>query len=151
MTDQEYLDQRVNDQINWYDRKSAWHKKWFMRMKIAETILALFIPFLTGYITTGTGTMVLKVTIGLIGVAVAALANLITLLKFQENWISYRSISESLRYEQYLYLTQAGPYKDSSALALFAERVEGILSRENSQWIVTTSKKEEESGAAANA
>ncbi len=52
MTEQEYLDQRVQDQIEWYEKKGAWHKKWFMRMKITETVLALSIPLMAGFLTT---------------------------------------------------------------------------------------------------
>jgi len=34
MNEQEYLESRVQDQINWYDKKSAWHKKLFIYYKI---------------------------------------------------------------------------------------------------------------------
>ena len=132
MTEQEYLDTRVKDQIEWYDKKSLWHKKLFMRLKITETILALLIPLLTGYITTG---MVgLKIVVGLIGIIVAATANIITLYKFQENWIEYRTVAESLKHEKYLYITHAGAYKDSSSFPIFVERFESFISKENTQW-----------------
>lgn len=132
MTEQEYLDTRVKDQIEWYDKKSSWHKKLFMRLKITETILALLIPLLTGYITT---TMVgLKIVVGLIGIIVAATANIITLYKFQENWIEYRTVAESLKHEKFLYITHAGAYKDSTSFPIFVERFESFISKENTQW-----------------
>ncbi len=132
MNEQEYLESRVQDQIDWYDKKSAWHKKLFMRLKTTETFLALLIPLLTGYITTE---MVgLKVIVGLIGIVVAAIASLITLYKFQENWIEYRTIAESLKHEKFLYITKSGPYKESSSFPLFVERIESFISKENSQW-----------------
>src|SRR5215210_1279309 len=88
MTEQEYFTNRVEEQIRWYDNKSSSNKKWFMRLKIIETILALLIPLLTGYITTEK--VELKVIVGLIGVIVAVITNIITLSKFQENWIKNR-------------------------------------------------------------
>src|SRR6185503_6870617 len=91
----EYLQTRVLDQVTWYDKKSAINKRWFLRMKIAEIVLALLIPFLTGYINDKT--IELKIVIGVIGIIVAAIAGLITLIKFQENWIEYRSVAESLK------------------------------------------------------
>jgi hypothetical protein len=103
-----------------------------MRLKITETILALLIPLLTGYITT---TMVgLKIVVGLIGIIVAATANIITLYKFQENWIEYRTVAESLKHEKFLYITHAGAYKDSSSFPIFVERFESFISKENMQW-----------------
>jgi hypothetical protein len=45
-------------------------------------------------------------------VAVAAIAGLITLIKFQENWTEYRTVSETLKFEKFLFLSKAGPYKE---------------------------------------
>jgi hypothetical protein len=132
MTEQEYLDQRVKDQIDWYDKKSGWHKKRFLYLKIIEMILALAIPFLTGYITTED--VGLKVTVGFIGVVVAATAGIITLFKFQENWIQYRTVAESLKHEKFLFITRSGPYKGTASFPDFVERFESYISKENSQW-----------------
>jgi hypothetical protein len=133
MNEEEYLEQRVLEQINWYDRKSSINKIWFIRLKIFETILALLIPFLTGYITANG--MEMKFLVGLIGVIVAVVTNLITLLKFQENWIKYRSTAESLKHERFLYITKAGPYKGQAAFPEFVERFESYISKENTEWI----------------
>ena len=132
MKEEEYLSARVQDQINWYEGKSAWHKQWFMRLKVFEIILALFVPFLTGYITDHTTW--LKITVGLIGVSVAAIAGITTLYKLQENWLAYRGVAESLKYEQFLYLTKSGPYKDPDTFSAFVERIESIISKENTKW-----------------
>lgn len=140
MTEQDYLKNRVEDQINWYEKRSAWNKKWYMRIKITELFLALLIPLLTAYITTEAKG--LKLTVGVIGLLVAALSGLVTLYKFHENWISYRSVVELLKQEQFLYSAKAGPYKTENAFALFVERFESFLSKEHSNWAsyVKTSK-----------
>ncbi len=144
MTEQEYFDQRLSDQINWYDKKSSMYKKLFMRFKVTEIILALIIPLLTGYITTE---MVgLKIVVGLIGVVVAAAASIMTLYKFHENWIEYRAMSEALKYEKYLYLAGAGSYKDNKSLSFFVERIEGLLSKEHAQWAANNTTQKEENG-----
>jgi Protein of unknown function (DUF4231) len=142
MTEAEYFEQRLTDQINWYDKKSGHYKKLFMRFKVTEIVLALLIPLLTGYITTE---MVgLKVFVGLLGVIVAVAASLLTLYKFQENWIEYRTVSEQLKYEKYLYLAKAGIYKEKRAFADFVERIEGILSAENAKWVSYNSAQKDE-------
>ena len=39
--------ERLDDQINWYDRKSARHKRYFNVLKIVTIVAAATIPFLT--------------------------------------------------------------------------------------------------------
>lgn len=132
MTEEEYFELRLNDQITWYDKKSSYNKKMFMRLKTTEIILALFIPLMAGL-----GEFLPKEGIfftGLLGLAVAAIASALTLYKFHENWIEYRGASEALKYEKFLYITGSGFYKDNRIFPLFVERIEGILSKENSRW-----------------
>jgi hypothetical protein len=132
MKEEEYLTVRVQDQINWCDSKSAWNKMWFMRLKVMEIFLALLVPFLLGYVPDGTPG--LKFSVGLIGVFVAAIAGITTLYKLQEDWLTYRGVAESLRYEQFLYLTRSGPYKDADTFPAFVERFEGLISKKNTKW-----------------
>jgi intein/homing endonuclease len=140
-TEEEYLQTRVLDQIKWYDKKSSKNKRKFLGMKIAEIILALFIPFLSGYIHSEGDP--LKVIIGVLGIVVAAIAGLITLIKYQENWIEYRTTAESLKFEKFLFLSKAGPYKDVTAsYPLFVERFESLISTSTKKWVEYISKKE---------
>jgi len=143
-TEEEYLKTRVLDQINWYDKKSAHNKKWFLTFKISEIVFALFIPFLSGYINSSGSP--LKVVVGILGVIVAAIAGLITLIKFQENWLEYRTVAESLKLEKFLFLSKAGPYKDTSdPFPLFVERFESLISTSTKKWVNYISKKETDS------
>ena len=41
----EYIEQRLNDQISWYDRKSGTSQLWFKRLRFAEIVAAAIIPF----------------------------------------------------------------------------------------------------------
>jgi len=146
MNEQEYFDERVNDQINWYEKKGSSNKKMFLRLKVSETILALLIPLLVGYIAEDM--IWLKIAVGLTAVIVAVLANTITLFKFQENWVEYRAVAESLKHEKYLYVTKAGIYKDGDAFPVFVERIEGCISKENAQWTTYIKYKKEDFQAA---
>ena len=75
---------------------------------------------------------------------VAAIAGLITLIKSQENWIQYRSVAESLKFEKFLFLSKAGPYKNAAdAYPLFAERFESLISSSTKKWINYVSKNED--------
>jgi len=43
MNEKEYLDDRLEDQINWYDNKSSTNKKWFQRCQLIQLVMAALI------------------------------------------------------------------------------------------------------------
>ncbi|MDH3287817.1 MAG: DUF4231 domain-containing protein [Betaproteobacteria bacterium] len=45
----EYLEQRLDDQINWYSKKSAANQAAHKRLRLIEIIAAASIPLLAGY------------------------------------------------------------------------------------------------------
>ena len=133
----EYFEQRLNDQINWYDRKSGWNQLWFKRLRFAEIIAAAIIPFLSGF---ASNALAFKIAIGGVGVVVAVIASLLALLRLQEHWISYRATAEALTAEKFLFLTQTQPYDKEDALHLLVQRVEALLSKESAEWIRSVTK-----------
>lgn len=144
MKEQDYLDLRLEDQINWYDKKSKFNQKMYKRLVLIEIILSVSIPFFASYINDENP--VVKVTIGIIGVSIALIAGVMNLYKFHENWISYRTTSETLKHEKYLYLTKSGIYKENESqntpYSSLVQRVESIISKENTNWQQKTNKKE---------
>ena len=56
------------------------------------------------------------------------------LYQYQQNWITYRSTTEALRHERYLYLAKAGPYAEGDQHRQLAERIEGLISQEHAKW-----------------
>ena len=138
MTRDEYLEQRLDDQIDWYDRKSGWNQRWYKRLQVVLLVASATIPFLSGYVSDAPvaepGTPWIKIAIGLLGVAIAAIAAILGLYNFQENWIKYRTTCESLKKEKFKFLTQVSPYDGDSAFPLLVEHVEGLISKENTDW-----------------
>lgn len=132
MSPEEYLNDRLDDQIKWYDEKSAWNQKWFKRLRILEILFAVAIPFFISQITGDSGP--LKLIAGAMGVVVALVAGLVTLYRFQENWIEYRATAETLKHEKYLYLTQSAPYERDDAFHLLVATIESAISKENTGW-----------------
>ena len=45
----EYLEQRLDDQIKWYDKKSSANQAAYKRLRLIEIIAAATIPLLAGY------------------------------------------------------------------------------------------------------
>jgi hypothetical protein len=145
MAPEEYIEQRLNDQISWYDRKSATNQRWFKRLRFAEIVAAAIIPFLSGF---AGGSLPIKVAIGALGVVVAVIASVLGLLNLQEHWIEYRATAESLGKEKFLFLTQTEPYDNDDAFHLLVQRVEALLSKENADWAQSMPKpSKEEKGA----
>ena len=131
MAPEEYIEQRLSDQIDWYDRKSGTNQRWFKRLRFGEIVAAAIIPFLSGF---AGNSFSIKIAIGALGVFVAVIASVLGLLQFQVHWIAYRAIAESLRKEKFLFLTQTEPYDKDDAFHRFVQRVEALLSKENTEW-----------------
>jgi hypothetical protein len=128
---EEYIEQRLNNQIGWYDTKSSRNQAWFKRLRFTEVVAAAIIPFLSGF---AGESMAIKIAIGALGVLVAVIASLLGLLRFQEHWITYRATAEALKTEKFLFLTQTPPYDKQDAFHLLVQRVEAMLSKENAEW-----------------
>jgi hypothetical protein len=131
MRPEEYVEQRVDDQISWYSSKSSAAQKWFKRIRGAEIICAAAIPFLAGF---GGSSVAAQIVIGVLGAVIVVLASFLSLGQHQENWIGYRATCESLKHEKYLYLNQVEPYESEERFSLFVQRIENLISKENSAW-----------------
>ena len=136
MKEQDYLDLRLEDQINWYDMKSKFNQKMYKRLVLIEIVFSVSIPFFASY--ANDENPVIKIIIGIIGVSIALIAGIMNLYKFHENWIGYRTTSETLKHEKYLFLTKSGFYKEIESKETpynnLVKRIESIISKENTNW-----------------
>jgi hypothetical protein len=131
--------QRLEDQLGWYSSKSRAARRAFKRIKMTEIVAAAVIPFLTGL--TGHTWSGMPYVIGVLGVIITVLEGLLHLNQYQENWTNYRNTAESLKHEKYLFLAKAGPYATAAdPRTALAERVEALISQENTQWVATVQK-----------
>lgn len=132
MNAEEYLKERLEPEIEWYDQKSGKNKAWNTACRIMEIVCAAIIPLLAGYAKGGSACV--SVAIGILGVMVATCAGISALLKFQEQWIKYRTTAESLKKEKYLFETRVEPYDVDEPLRVLVQRVETLVSQENTNW-----------------
>ena len=58
------------------------------------------------------------------------------LFKYHENWIQYRATSEALKHEKFLFLGGSAPYDGENAFQLLVQHVEGLISKENTNWTI---------------
>ena len=120
--------QRLEEQIGWYSRGARRNKRHYLRIKVVQIVSAAAIPVLAA---TSLPTWVA----GGLGALIVVLESIQQLFQFHSNWTHYRSTSEGLKHEKYLYLASAGAYsKAADPGALLAERVEGRVSQEHATW-----------------
>ena len=138
MNEEKYLQDRVEDQINWYNTKSNLNQRWFKSLRIIEIVSAAIIPFIAGFIESiPYGTVI----IGILGIVIAVCASLSALNNYQGNWIIYRTTCETLRHEKFLFMTTTKPYHFDDAFDQFVTRIENLISKENTQWARTAKEK----------
>jgi hypothetical protein len=126
---------RLEDQIVWYSAKSRLNQRRFKLLKAVTIISAAVIPvFTTSGVMYGS-----QIAAGL-GVLIVIVEGLQQMNQYQANWTSYRLTGEALKHEKYLYFGKAGPYTGAASPGgLLAERVESLISQEESKWITTQS------------
>lgn len=127
MNESEYLKDRLEDQINWYSKKSTQNKRCFFLFNGMASIVAALIPVLFHFKD-------INPYIPFFGVLITILISFSSLLKFHELWVSYRTTSESLKHHKFLYISKVKPYHLEGRFHTLVENVEAIISKENSTW-----------------
>lgn len=148
---------RIQEQIDWYDRKSSFNQKRYKLIKVIEIIAAAFIPFLSAlhfsdpnYLFPGTSVRFATVAgtiTALLGVLITILEGVLQLYQYQKNWVTYRGTCEALTHEKYTYIAKAGVYATGdNTHALLTDRAETIGSQENTKWASLQQPQKKEEG-----
>jgi hypothetical protein len=127
---QTYLKERLEDQIAWYDRKSAYNKRWFISLRAVEITAAATVPFLSGFASNPW----ISGAVGVIGIVITVCAGITHLCQFQERWIEYRTTAETLKKEKFLFVTKTDPYNGDNAFSILVQRIENLVSKEVGSW-----------------
>ena len=133
-----YLETRVEDQVKYYNLKSAVNKKRFQRLQFTSIVCGIAVPVLIGF---SEQVPMFKYAAGGLSALVAIIESAQSLFKHKENWLTYRATAEALIRERFLFLSEAGHYEDKSrAFKLFVEQIESILNTENRIWLTNSSE-----------
>lgn len=133
--ERDYLSNRVDSQINWLSERSSQNKKWHYGLRFLTLLFSAAMPLLVSYSYTW-----VKLLAGTASFGVALTVGTNSLFKFHDNWIRYRTASESLKSEKWRYQTKTAPY-DTVGFEHFVDRVETFLQEENSSWALTIQEK----------
>ena len=131
MNDQSPILDRLDNQIDWYDRKSQSAQKRYKLLKLVQVVAAALLPLLPVF-----GIPHPEKVSAVLGLVILIIETVQQLNQDQQNWIAYRSTCETLKHEKYLFLSNAGPYMDAEKpLVLLADRIEGLISQEHAKWV----------------
>lgn len=135
-----YIKDRYEMQKAWYDRKATENQKAYQRNQWATVVLAALTPFL---IIIGEGWLK-WLAVG-VAIAVAITTGAVRAFKYHENWINYRTTCETLKKEINFYKANTQGYESADDKEqLFVERVEALISRENTLWVTTHAQHEDQ-------
>ncbi len=166
MDDEQYFSERLQQQIDWHNKKADENKTKYKKFKRLEFILAASIPVVIGISTMSlfensilfhiagkvgaqdvnhpvSMSIVLQLLAVAAGIILAIVNKTIELEEFFKNWKDYRTIEEYLQNHKILYLTQSAPYDDESAFHTLVSNVESFLAEEIQKWQKHTPKKKE--------
>lgn len=138
----EYLTERVEDQIKWLSRESSKNQRWYKNLRMVEIVMGCAIAYLVSHAELAP----VQILAGAMGVAVAAIGGLLSLYRYQEKWVEYRVATENLKREKYFFLTGTAPYDGDDKFPALVSRVEAILAAENMQWAEHTAAKPGQAG-----
>lgn len=127
---------RLEDQLNWYDRKSTHCQRWYKGLKFVQISLAVLIPLLSHL-----DPACAKWATSIAGAMIAVLEGVQHMNQYSTLWVTYRATAERLKHEKFLFLSAAGPYKgqaEAERLIALAERVEEHVSTEHANWFNET-------------
>ena len=133
----EYIKNRLQPEINWYEKKSARNKNLYYGFRAATIFLSGFLA-LMGYFNNLPGW-----AIGLTATVIIMVEAFDAFLKPQENWINFRTTAETLKHEKEMFNAKAGAYATSPTEQMLAERCEMLISREHSIWQAQAKQKKE--------
>lgn len=126
----EYIDSRLDDQISWYDKKAKLNKNWHIGLSILTIVASSSIAIISGFFEHNLKEFI----IAMLGTLTSVSTGIGSIYKFSDNWSSYRTISESLKHQKYLFLTGTDPYSGADAFAKFVHQCEGLISEQNNKW-----------------
>jgi hypothetical protein len=145
---EDYIAERVNDAIAWYDKSADKNKKYYLRMRAATVIGGALVPVLVNL-----DFPYIDVLTTVISLVVVLLVSLESVYHYREQWTNYRSTEQNLRREYFLFTSKGGAYaskEKGEAYQHFVERVEELIGTENSSTLkilssLTEAKPEEKS------
>ena len=150
MTPEEYIDERLNQFREWYDKKAVIAKRNYQWMRAITVIGSAVVPVLVNLPFDDSAIRYLTTAVSLV---VMILISLESVFHFREQWKNYRSTEQWLAKEYFNFVTGEGPYRnqdEKEAFLNFVDRIENAIASENASTLnvmTTLSEKKAEAPA----
>ncbi len=151
MSPEEYIDERLNQFREWYDKKATKTKRLYQWMRAITVVGGAIVPVLINLPINN-----IDLIATLISLTVVVFISLESVFHFREQWKNYRSTEQLLAKEYFNFVAGEGPYKKldaREAFLVFVERVENAIASENASTLnvmTTLSDKKAESHHESN-
>lgn len=98
LTAKEYITERLNQALQWYDKKSSVNKNAYLRMRAATVIGGALVPVLVNL-----DFQFVNLITTVISLIVVLFVSLESVYHFREQWTNYRSTEQFLRKEYFIF------------------------------------------------
>jgi hypothetical protein len=148
ITDEQFIKERIDDQLNWYNEKSSYNQKKYRFYKRWEFIIGASVPVLVTFIgmsfIPAWFSNFLQIIAALSGIVAVIITKTLELNDYYNYWINYRVTCEALRNEKYKYLSHSEPYDEEDAFPRLVANIDAIMSRETQRWGQKNVKRQQE-------
>ena len=137
LPDEKYVQERVQDQIDWHKRKSELNLRKFNRLKNIDTVVASLVPVTLsvhsamGGIGAGgyghTWEVLLKMITAAAGVWLTISSGFFEVEGYERKAKDYKKLYKKLETEKFKYLTRTEPYDEDDAYSKIVLNVENQL------------------------
>ncbi len=142
-----YLEERVEGQRKWHSDKASLNKNRYQMVELITIVAGATIPVINVIDFEFISEPSIRFLSALIGSIIVVAAGIGKLFKFQENWINYRTVSETLKREQEFYRYEVADYdgqRGKQRLKMLVQRVENILASATEQYMAVHKASQEQ-------
>ena len=126
----EYLNERLLDQIKWYDKKAIENQKKYKFLSIVSFIISATIPILAFL----GENLAVKIITAAAGAAVSIITYIININTYKDLWVQYRMNCEILKSEAIKFKNKILPYNSEEAFSILVSNCEQYFTKEFSKW-----------------
>ncbi len=130
-----YPRERIDEQINWHSNRANWNKRRYYITEIITLVAATLIPVIN--VLNVVSEPMLRILSASLGALSVLALGVNKLFKFQENWLNYRALAETVRREKELFHNAVGDYDvpPERRNKKLVERIETMLASTTSKFI----------------
>jgi Protein of unknown function (DUF4231) len=140
-SENEYKENRLRNQIEWYGTMARWNKSKFKvcqnsMLTASIAILVMNVAFFSIFDSPDVSIIITSIT-SILGVIIALIATITQSEKYNQHWISYRKVVSNLHKEKYFFENSVGEYdqlNEGQKNRTLVQRIESIVSGKNSEY-----------------